>query len=365
MRLLQVQSAANHLARSDLAAENDSGFGVLWLEPAQGVEMLRRSRLLPGSLLICACAAFSGCGGDPAAQQPASGPQKLSVPHLQNVYRIHSKVISGGQPEGEAAFRELEALGVKTVISVDGARPDIELAKKHGLRYVHLPHGYDGIPEERAQELAKAVRDLEGPIYIHCHHGKHRSPAAAAVACVSAGLIEPSASLSILRAAGTSENYRGLYRSAESAHKLDDALLDALQAEFPETARLPPLAEAMVALEHTHDHLKLIAANEWKRPASHPDLDPPHEALLLREHFTEMLRTDTVVREPEKFRDLLRDSEAAAQELELALGKWQEGQFAPPVPEAIPAFFGRVTNNCTACHREFRDVPLGEKNSKK
>ena len=103
-------------------------------------------------------------------------------------------------------------------------------------------HGYDGIPQERARELAKAVRDLEGPIYIHCHHGKHRSPAAATVACVSAGLIEPSAALSVLRTAGTSENYRGLYRSAESARKLDDALLDALQAEFPETAKLPPPA---------------------------------------------------------------------------------------------------------------------------
>ncbi|HUE75026.1 MAG TPA: hypothetical protein VMP01_29430 [Pirellulaceae bacterium] len=320
-------------------------------------------RLVPAAALVFALAAVGGCrerGAKAVKPQPGL-PQKLDASHLPNAFRIHEKVISGGQPGGEAAFRELKELGVKTVISVDGAKPEVELAKKYGLKYVHLPHGYDGIPDERAKELAKAVRDLEGPIYIHCHHGKHRSPAATAVACVSAGLIEPSASLSILRAAGTSENYRGLYKSAESARKLDDALLDALQAEFPETARLPPLAEAMVALEHTHDHLKLIAANEWKRPASHPDLDPPHEALLLREHFTEMLRTDAVQREPEEFRDLLRDSEAAAQELEMAIGKWQ--QFAPPVPEAIPASFARMTNNCTTCHRKFRDVPLGEKNA--
>ena len=49
-------------------------------------------------------------------------------------------------------------LGVKTVISVDGAKPDVDLAKKHGMRYVHLPHGYDGVPDDRAKELAKAVR---------------------------------------------------------------------------------------------------------------------------------------------------------------------------------------------------------------
>lgn len=336
--------------------------------------MPEKCRVLTAILLGWLIAAVSGCGGEPAAapkkdasnnKQPAGGPQKLSLAHLPNAYRIHARVISGGQPEGEEAFGELKALGVKTIISVDGARPEVELAKKFGLRYVHLPHGYDGIPEERAQELAKAVRDLDGPIYIHCHHGKHRSPAAAAVACVSAGLIEPAASLAVLQAAGTSENYRGLYRSAAAARKLDDALLDALEAEFPETARLPPLAEAMVELEHTHDHMKAIAAAGWKSPPASPDLDPPHEALLLREHFTEMLRTDAVKNESDQFQDLMRAGEMAAQELEAALAAWKGGGLASGVPERIPASFDRVTQSCTACHRQFRDVPLEEKKAGK
>jgi protein tyrosine phosphatase (PTP) superfamily phosphohydrolase (DUF442 family) len=224
--------------------------------------------------------------------KPPAGqlPQKLNASYLPNAIRIHEKVISGGLPEGDWAFQELEKLGVKTVISVDGAKPDLELAKKHGLKYVHLPHSYDGIPEQRAKELAKAIRDLEGPIYIHCHHGKHRSPAAAAVACVSAGLVDPSMSTAILKIAGTNPNYRGLYQSAESARKLDQAVLDAIESDFPEIAKLPAMAEAMVHLEHTQDRLNQIAAAEWKSPESHPDLDPAHEALLLREHFTEMLR---------------------------------------------------------------------------
>jgi protein tyrosine phosphatase (PTP) superfamily phosphohydrolase (DUF442 family) len=129
---------------------------------------------------------------------------------LPNPWQIHPQVISGGLPEGDEAFRALADLGVKTLISVDGARPDVALAKKHGLRYVHLPHGYDGVPEERMQELAKAVRDLPGPIYIHCHHGKHRSPTAAAVACVGAGLLDASAAAPFLQAAGTSGTLRNL-----------------------------------------------------------------------------------------------------------------------------------------------------------
>src|SRR5262249_40131969 len=153
----------------------------------------------------------------------------------------------------------LQALGVRTVISVDGARPDVAAARKFGLRYVHLPHGYDGISDDRAKELAKAVRDLDGPIYIHCHHGKHRSPAAASVACVGSGLLQPTQPLGVLSLAGTSENYRGLYRSAADARPLDGKLLDALNVEFRESVALPPLAEAMVTLEHAHDRMKLIS----------------------------------------------------------------------------------------------------------
>jgi protein tyrosine phosphatase (PTP) superfamily phosphohydrolase (DUF442 family) len=311
---------------------------------------------------VTALLALNGCGQTPSAptvhpQGRKFAPVKIPTNHLPNAFRIHDKVISGGQPDGDAAFLELLQLGVRTVISVDSARPDVATAAKFGLRYVHLPHGYDGIPEQRAWELAKAVRDLEGPIYIHCHHGHHRSPAAAAVACVSAGLIDPSAAAGILQAAGTSKNYRGLHQSAEAATRLDKTLLDALQAEFPETAKLPPLAEAMVEIEKTHDHLKTIAAAGWITPPDNPDLDPAHEALLLKEHFAELLRSE--VDQPSTFQGLLRESQRASEELESLL---RESEGPSPVPrEKLSAEFSRVSAHCTACHRQFRDVPLAEK----
>ena len=291
-------------------------------------------------------------------------PEKIYTAYLPNAIRIHAQVISGGQPKGEAGFQELQNLGVKIVISVDGAKPEIELAKKHGLKYVHLPHSYDGIPEQRAKELAKAVRDLDGPIYIHCHHGKHRSPAAAAVACVSAGLVEPSMSAAILKIAGTNPNYRGLYQSAESAKKLDQAVLDAIETDFPEIATLPAMAEAMVNLDYTQDRLKESAAAGWRTPESRLDLDPAHEALLLREHFTEMLRLDEVADGTEEFREMLRDSAVAAGELETAILKWKETGSSSPTPDSIKSSFDRISKNCTSCHQQYRDVPLAEKLAK-
>lgn len=308
-------------------------------------------RIVPATLLILLSTPHGSA--QEAAAPPPAVPKKLAVDHLPNAYRLHERVISGGLPEGDAAFKELRALGVQTVISVDGARPDVKTAARHGLRYVHLPHGYDGIPPERIAELAKAVRDLPGPVYIHCHHGKHRSPAAASAACVAAGLLPQKSALSILTTAGTSKNYRGLYEAAQSAHRLDDQFLDAFPADFPETAEIPEMAESMVHVEHTHDHLKLFAANDWRKLEEHPDLEPAHEALLLREHFTELLRTPVAQQQPAAFQAILRESEQAAQMLEdhLRAGRTAEACTALEL----------VTKHCTACHHDYRDTPLSEK----
>lgn len=331
---------------------------------------MHRTRLL----LVLAGGFVVGCSSEkprPSVDESAEvapavfdGPRKIKTQHLPNAVHVHAKVISGGLPQGDAAFRELKTLGVKTIISVDGAKPDVATAAGYGLRYVHLPHGYDGIPEERVRELAKAVRDLEGPIYLHCHHGRHRSPAAASVACVAAGLLPPSAALPVLELSGTSRNYRGLYQSANEARPLEAVLLDELNVEFRDTVDVPPLAEAMVAIERTHDHLKQFAAAGWRTPAKHPDLEPAHEALLLREHFTELLRVDYVEHQPEEFRQLLRDSEGAAGELEGELREWKRTGVETAHPQSLGRLSGRITANCKTCHWKYRDVPLGEKPGK-
>lgn len=318
------------------------------------------------SLVGCGKAAPpNGAAAQPALTsdaKPSSAPsapaaariEKLPSQHLPNLVRVHEKVLSGGVPEGDAGFAELKALGVRTIITVDGARPDVATAERHGLRYVHLPHGYDGVPEERAQELAKAVRDLPGEIYIHCHHGQHRSPAATAVACVGAGLISHADAAAVLRVAGTSQAYRGLFQSADEAQRFDQALLDNLQAEFPSTARLPAMAQAMVEVEHIHDRLKAIEKAGWKTPPDQPALAPEHEALLLREQFTELLRAKELEAKPDAFRELTQEAEAACQALDEALRANADTKTATKL-------LARITANCKACHQKFRDIPRKQK----
>src|SRR5436309_1142076 len=102
---------------------------------------------------------------------------------LESFYQLSPQVYSSGQP-GQKDFAALARRDIKVIISVDGATPDVEEAKKHGIRYIHLPMGYNGVPKEEALKIARAIETAPGPVLIHCHHGKHRGPAAAAAGCM-------------------------------------------------------------------------------------------------------------------------------------------------------------------------------------
>ena len=292
------------------------------------------------------------CGTGLASDHPWAA-RRLNCESLPNAYRIHSRVISGGVPAGDNGFEQLRRLGVKTIISVDGARPDVARAKSHGLRYVHLPHGYDGISDSRRKALAKAVLELPGPIYIHCHHGEHRSPAAAMVACIGAGFVEAGSGAAFLHAAGTSERYTGLYEAARSAKKLDRTEIETLQVSFPEVARVPPLARAMVDIERTFDRLQQSGESGWRPPSSHPDLMPAHEALILKEHFVELLRLRSE-RRPKDYREMLTRSRDAAMQMETTL---DQRPLTSQSTSALVDAMRTINNNCQQCHRRYRDVP--------
>jgi protein tyrosine phosphatase (PTP) superfamily phosphohydrolase (DUF442 family) len=275
---------------------------------------------------------------------------------LHNVFRITDKLFSGSSPDGEEGFRSLRDLGVRTVVSVDGARPDLERAHQVGLRYVHLPIGYDGIAREQALRLTRAVRDLPGPVYIHCHHGKHRGPAAAAV--VHLCLDDTCAVETVvaeMRRAGTDPHYTGLYAAPEQLCRPTPRELDAVTAEFPEAAEVSGLAQAMVGLDERWERLKKVRTAGWKTPPNHPDIDPAHEALQLVEHYREAQRLPEVEQRPEELRRGLRDAEERAGELEAVL---RSGAAKHQVEgAAAEKAFHAAESACAGCHARYRDVP--------
>ena len=215
---------------------------------------------------------------DPAAMPVASAPSPVDFPGIHNLVAFHDGFVSGSAPEGDAGLDSLAKLGFKTVISVDGAIPDVEGARKRGLRYVHLPIGYDGFDDVRKAELVRAVRDLPKPIYIHCHHGKHRSAGAAGTIGVSLGWMSNATAAERMKVSQTAESYTGLWACTAKAAPMMAAAIDAARADFPEITKPDSMVAAMVVIDEAFDRLKLVEKNGWKVPADHPDLAPAADA---------------------------------------------------------------------------------------
>jgi len=278
--------------------------------------------------------------------------QPIADEHLENLHRITPKVLSGAEPHDEAAFKALSSHGVKTVISVDGAKPRVDLAKKYGMRYVHLPIGYDSVPAEKTKDLAKALVELDGPIYVHCHHGKHRGPAAAASACVSGGLLTNDEAVAVLKKMGTGANYAGLWASARNTPTIPLADLKQRKVVFEEVAQVPPIAEAMVHVDEKYDHLKLAQKAGWEKPKDHPDIDPPHKALQLRELLFELMRTDEFKAKPDDYKKWTDESMQQAESLHKLL---KEGPKDPELKTKADALMNSLKKGCTDCHKAYRD----------
>ncbi len=311
-------------------------------------------------LILSASELFPRSGETPPRQPPAAAapvtPDLGSVPRpvtsraIENLYRLGEGLYSGGEPRGEAAFAELAALGVKTLVSVDGAAPDVETARRFGLRYVHLPLGYQGYPEAACLRLARAVIELPGPVFVHCHHGKHRGPAAAAIMAITRWGWTPDQAERWLQTAGTSTNYAGLYATVRRWRPPAPETMARVPGDFPEVARTPDLVQAMVDVDRAWEHLQAIAAAGYRPPSDQPDLVPAREAERLAERLAEARRFPEVAGAGADLTERFLRAEREARELARLL----RGE-PLPATEVLSRQFQVIGRSCTDCHRAFRD----------
>jgi protein tyrosine phosphatase (PTP) superfamily phosphohydrolase (DUF442 family) len=274
--------------------------------------------------------------------------EPIQSSNLHNAFIVTPRIFSGSAPNNEAGFAEIVKLGVKTIISVDGAKPDLEGAKKFGLIYIHIPFGYDGIPSNRLAQLVKAAQVPDGPVYVHCHHGLHRGPAAVAVMCEAVAGWSTNTAEEWLKQAGTSADYPGLYRSAREFKPPTLAELSAVK-ELPEVTETSSLVETMVVVDEHFSRLQTAQKAGWKSAPDHPDIEPAHEATLLWEAFREMARQPDTARRLEDYRAKLSEAEKAANQHRALLKQSSTNR-----TEADSAF-KQIGQSCAQCHKSYRN----------
>jgi len=188
-----------------------------------------------------------------------------------------------------------------------------------------------------------------GPVYLHCHYGKHRSAGAAGTVAVSLGWSTPEQMVDRMKVSGTAPGYKGLYACAQNATALDKAVLDAVPANFPEVSRPTSFVKTMVEIDTVNDNLRAIEKAGWVTPKDHPDLVPVAEAGRFADLFRHVLADEKTKRFDEGFAVMMTESHNAAQAIEdlLAAEKLDGSK--------LSEHFRTIANSCKACHVKFRD----------
>lgn len=307
-------------------------------------------RLTLAAVLGLACLAGIGCGSPGSAPAPRPEPvldAKGEPVGIEHHHRWSEKLGQGGQPVGEVAFRNLAALGYTTVLSVDGAKPDLELAAKYGLRYVHVPIEYSGIERDQALRIVQAVRTSDGPVFVHCHHGLHRGPAGAMVARIAVDGITNEEAVKELKDSNCSAKYTGLYRDIGAFTAPTAEELAKVPTDLPSYVSPGDVPAHMAVASRIFERLAACDKAGWKAPEGSPDVSPKHEATMLRESFREMLRLDEVKTHEDRYVKWMTQSEADCATLEAAVAGGKNADAS--------AALTRVKKTCDTCHAQYRD----------
>lgn len=182
--------------------------------------MLKRS-----FILIFVCCLIHAQESKPAASvlpasRPASEVKYVKIgdlPGVQSVVKYSDRLYRGAQPQNVQGMLELKKLGVTTILSVE--EPDaaeLQAAKEAGLQVINIPTLYDGFPSGVLKDLVDRYRALDGVVFTHCHHGKHRGGTASAILRMTFEGISQLEALQEMAELGCSKRYSGLYETVRT-----------------------------------------------------------------------------------------------------------------------------------------------------
>ncbi|MEM6689955.1 MAG: cytochrome c [Planctomycetota bacterium] len=252
--------------------------------------------------------------------------------------QVADGLFCGSEPKTEADFAWLAQQGVRTLVSVDGVQPNLELANQYHLRYVHIPLRYQGVSRSQHLLLAAFADTSSEPTYVHCHHGQHRGPTAAAILGLLQGQLSRTAAIDVLRTAGTSRNYPGLWNSVRQWQPIKASETMPILSS---SVKPQPMTDSMAEIDRFYDqvahHFKNDSEVNWLRLSS--------DTQWLLDSLTEFRRMHSS--ESSRFRALSDEAKKRAAELRAAVSKQDT--------DAATSKITLLGKTCVKCHTRFRN----------
>ena len=271
-------------------------------------------------------------------------------PGVKQVVAFQDDLFSGSKPEGERGMHSLKKLNVSSIICVDGVAPDVDRAREYGIKTIHVPLKYNSPNKTQILDLSSAfmMNRVDGNVYIHCHHGKHRSAAAAALVSIALGLSNAQEMKERMQVAETSQHYTGLWEAVEQQQSIN--IFDVVENEkiFPSVVNPKGMTAQMVAIDEALDRLLLVKQSKWLIPESHPDLAPAADAGMIAETFRSMQLEKESPLLKKNFTDLIINAFHEASGLEQAL------KTETIDVELFDEYLHSVEQSCIHCHNAWR-----------
>ena len=134
-------------------------------------------------LLLLSLALAAGSAGAQAPLPPQRNAEWATpLPQVSNLHQI-TPVLYRSARLDSSDVAQLQALGVKTVISLRSFHSDTQVLDGSGIRAVRIPINTWAIRDKHVIDTMRAIRAAaqQGPVLLHCLHGADRTGMMAAM----------------------------------------------------------------------------------------------------------------------------------------------------------------------------------------
>ncbi len=131
--------------------------------------------LLPATAAETEAARAANTASAALPQRPSEWAQPMQREGLPNLFRVSPVLYRGAQPEKEG-FPALQAMGIKTVVSLRALHGDRSLLRSTALDYERIRFSTWDPEEEQMVHFLRIVTDpRRQPVFVHCQHGADRT----------------------------------------------------------------------------------------------------------------------------------------------------------------------------------------------
>ena len=146
------------------------------------MKFYRIGLLLIGAVIVCAAGYFFCFGNanrqinpDIDAHTRAKWARPMDLPGLPNLHKVSDDLYRGAQPSAEG-MRQLETLGVKTVVNLRSSHSDRDELQETSLAYEHIEMTPWNPESEDVVRFLQIVSNSHSvPVFVHCQHGADRT----------------------------------------------------------------------------------------------------------------------------------------------------------------------------------------------